>query len=149
MKTIIGTVGLVSALCAGMPAHAAGDLTKVEPIRISVRVGTPEGAHRFVPDTLNFETGKLYALRIENPGPNDYYFGSQGFADAVYSRKAVVLDSSGRDLVQVYGPVRRLELKAGSTAEWWFVPIRTGTFDDLRSTRTHDEAGMRGTIQVR
>lgn len=145
--TIIG--GLVAALLASVPVQAEGDLTRGDPVKVTVRLGTAEGAHRFVPDTLSFETGKLYALRIENPGPNDYYFGSQGFADAVYSRKAVVLDPSGRDLVQVYGPVRRLELKAGSTAEWWFVPIRTGTFDDLRSTRTHTEAGMTGTIQVR
>ena len=145
--TIIG--GLVAALLASVPVQAEGDLTRGDPVKVTVRLGTVEGAHRFVPDMLSFETGKLYALRIENPGPNDYYFGSQGFADAVYSRKAVVLDPSGRDLVQVYGPVRRLELKAGSTAEWWFVPIRTGTFDDLRSTRTHTEAGMTGTIQVR
>ena len=111
------TIGLVAALALAHPAQAAGDLTAGEPIRISVRLGTTDGLHRFVPDTLAFETGKLYALRIDNPGKHDYYFGSQGFADAVYSRKAVVLDASGRDLVQVYGPIRRFELKAGSSME--------------------------------
>lgn len=148
MRTAIVRIGLIATLGACLPVQAAGDVTRGEPVRVSVRLGTDEGAHRFVPDTLTFETGKLYALRIENPGPNDYYFGSQGFADAVYSRKAVVLDPSGRDLVQIYGPVRRFELKAGSTMEWWFVPVRTGTFEDLRSTRTHDAAGMKATIHV-
>lgn len=143
------TIGLVAALALALPAQAAGDLTFGEPIRISVRLGTTDGLHRFVPDTLAFETGKLYALRIDNPGKHDHYFGSQGFADAVYSRKAVVLDASGRDLVQVYGPVRRFELEAGSSMEWWFVPVRAGIFEDLRSTRTHDEAGMKGRIEVR
>jgi len=149
MHTTLRGICLIAGLAAGMPAQAAGDLTAGEPIRMSVRLGTADGEHRFVPDSLTFETGKLYALRIENPGKNDYYFGSQGFADAVYSRKAVVLDPSGRDLVQVYGPLRRFELKAGSAMEWWFVPVRAGKFDDLRSTRKHDEAGMKGTLEIR
>jgi len=148
-KQYMACVGLICAIATALPVYAAGDLTAGEPIRMSVRLGTVDGEHRFVPDTLAFETGKLYALRIDNPGAHNYYFGSQGFADAVYSRKAVVLDPSGRDLVQIYGPVRRFELKAGSSMEWWFVPVRTGTFDDLRSTRSHGEAGMTGTIQVR
>lgn len=33
--------------------------------------------------------------------------------------------------------------------EWWFVPVRAGIFEDLRSTRTRDEAGMKGRIEVR
>lgn len=143
---------MVAAVMAGSlfmsSANAAGDLTQGEPIRLSIRLGTDDGQHRFVPDTLTFETGKLYALRIDNPSTTHYYFGSQSFADAVYSRKAVALDKDGKDLIQVYGPVRRFELKAGSSMEWWFIPIRTGSFDDLRSTRTHSEAGMRGTIVV-
>ncbi len=142
-------IGLVAALALAPPAQAAGDLTVGESTRISVRLGTTDGLHRLLPDTLAFETGKLYALRIDHPGRHDCYFGSQGFADAVYSRKVVVLDASGRDLVQVYGPVRRFELKAGSSMEWWFVPVRAGIFEDLRSTRTHDEAGMKGRIEVR
>ena len=130
-------------------AGAAGDMTAGEPIRVTVRLGTDEGDHRFVPDALTFETGKLYALRVENPGKHNYYFGSQSFADAVYSRKVVALDKDGKDLIQVYGPVRRVEIKAGNAMEWWFVPMRTGKFDDLRSTKTHTDAGMRGTIEIR
>jgi len=145
---------LLMTLCGlstvfSLPLHAAGDLSGGDPIRVDVRLGTDEGLHRFVPDRLSFETGKLYALRINNPSANSYYFGSQGFADVVFTRKVVVLDKDGNDMAQVYGPVRRIEVKPGNRVEWWFVPVRTGQFNDLRSTRTHSEAGMNGMIEVR
>jgi len=139
---------LTGSLLCGV-AGAAGDMTAGDPIRVTVRLGTDAGDHRFIPDALTFETGKLYALRVENPGKHNYYFGSQSFADAVYSRKVVALDKEGKDLIQVYGPVRRVEIKAGNAMEWWFVPLRTGKFDDLRSTKTHSDAGMTGTIEIR
>lgn len=153
MKTPSLLCNLLTALCIGSfpwtSTWAAGDLSAGEPIRLKIRLGGDNGEHRFIPDALQFETGKLYALRIENPGGTNYYFGSQGLADAVFTRKAVVLDAAGKDLVQIYGPVRRFELKAGSAMEWWFIPIRTGVFEDLRSTKTHTDAGMRATIEVR
>jgi hypothetical protein len=128
--------------------RAAGDLSRQEPVSVTVRLGTPEGEHGFFPPLLRFETGKLYRLRVENPSPNDYYFHSPGLADSVYSRKVSVLDRSGSVLAEVYGPVRRLEVKAGAAAEWWFVPVRTGKFDDLISTRRLADAGMRGQVEI-
>ncbi len=127
----------------------AGDLTRQEPTRLTMTLGNAEGEHRFTPDLLTLETGKLYVMRLENPSPNDYYFGSQGLADAVYSRKVVVLGADGKALAEVYGPVRRMELKPGGVAEWWFYPVRTGRFEDVMSTRSHFEAGMRATIEVK
>jgi len=142
---------LAIALAASGPAsvQAAGDLTKQEPIVVTLTLGNAQGEHRFSPDSLSFETGKLYALRLENASRNAYYFGSQGLADAVYSRKVMVVGPDGAPIAEVYGPVRRMELKPGGVAEWWFIPIRTGRFDDVMSTRTHTEAGMRATIEVK
>ncbi len=131
--------------CAG----AAGDLTRQEPVVVELKLGQPSGEHRFTPDSLVFETGKLYVLRLENPSPNAYYFGSQGLADSVYSRKVVALGSGGKVLAEVYGPVRRVELKPGSTLEWWFLPVRTGRFEDVMSTKSHTDAGMRATIEIK
>lgn len=148
-RFLLRIFGVLITLLSIGNGYAQGDLGGKDPIRVSVRLGTDDGLHRFVPDTLSFETGKLYALRIENKSGTDYYFGSAGLMDAVYSRKAVALDQNGKDLIQVYGPVRRFELKAGSAMEWWFIPIRTGVFDDLRSIRTHTEAGMRARVEVR
>jgi hypothetical protein len=67
----------------------------------------------------------------------------------VYSRKVVVLAADAKPLAEVYGPVRRVELKAGSVVEWWFLPVRTGRFEDVMSTRSHTAAGMRATIEVK
>ena len=150
MHPLAPALPLILAAClAAAPAVAAGDLTKQDPTPVTLTLGTAEGAHRFTPDTLNLETGTLYALRLHNAGKNPYYFGSQGLADAVYSRKVVVLGPDGGILAEVYGPVRRMELKPGATVEWWFLPVRTGRFDDVMSTRSHTEAGMRATFEVR
>lgn len=149
LSKIVLTCAFALVAIAPESLHAAGDLSGGEPIRVNVRLGTDDGLHRFVPDTLTFETGKLYALRIDNASATHYYFGSQAFADVVYTRKVVALDKDGKDTIQIYGPVRRFEIKAGNSMEWWFVPVRTGSFDDLRSTRTHSEAGMTGRIEVR
>jgi len=139
---------LLLCLMGLAPVHAAGDLSRQEPVSVTVRLGTPEGGHGFFPPLPRFETGKLYRLRLENPSPNDYYFYSAGLADSIFSRKVSVLDRSGGVLAEVYGPVRRLEVKAGAAAEWWFVPVRTGKFDDLISTRRLAEAGMRGQVEI-
>lgn len=142
---------LTAGVLAGMAiaAQAAGDLTRQEPVRLSMSLGNAKGEHRFEPDALTLETGRLYILRLDNPSPHSYYFGSQGLADAVYSRKVVALAADGRVLSEVYGPVRRVELKPGASLEWWFLPVRTGRFDDVMSTRSHTDAGMRATIEVR
>lgn len=146
MRALFGLT-LVLSLCGA--AQAAGDLTRQEPVKLSMNLGNAQGEHRFSPDQLSLETGKLYVLRLQNPSPNAYYFGSQGLADAVYSRKVVVLGGDGKPLAEVYGPVRRLEVKPGSVVEWWFVPVRTGKFEDVMSTRSHAEAGMKATIEVK
>jgi uncharacterized cupredoxin-like copper-binding protein len=140
---------LAAMLATGGPAFAAGDLTRQEPTAVTATLGTPKGEHRFTPDALTFETGRLYVLRLENPTANAYYFGSEGLADSVDSRKVVALGGDGKPLAEVYGPVRRVELKPGSVVEWWFLPVRVGRFDDVMSTKTHTEAGMRATIEIR
>lgn len=144
------TMGLALTLalaCAN--ALGAGDLTRQEPTRVTMVLGNTKGEHRFSPDSLTLETGKLYVLRLENPSANEYYFGSQGLADAVYSRKVAVLGAEAKVLAEVYGPVRRVELKPGAVVEWWFLPVRTGRFEDVMSTRTHTDAGMRAIIEVK
>jgi plastocyanin len=140
----------LTLLCAVAPqAHAAGDLTRQEPVVVTLKLGNEKGAHRFTPDALTLETGKLYTLRLENAGVQPYYFASPGLADAVYTRKVVAMDASGKVVAEIYGPIRRIEIAAGHTVEWWFLPVRTGVFDDVTSTKKLTEAGMRATIEVK
>jgi uncharacterized cupredoxin-like copper-binding protein len=128
---------------------AAGDLSRQEPVTVDMVLGTPTGEPKFTPDRLTFETGRLYVLRLQNPGEKPFYFGSQGLADSVYTRKVAVRDAKGNAIGEVYGSVRRVEVKPNGLVEWWFVPVRTGIFDDVMSTRAHTEAGMRATIEIR
>lgn len=129
--------------------HAAGDLTQQEPRRVSVELSNAAGEKKFSPDKLSFETGTLTILTIHNNSEKSYYFGSNGFADSVYSRKLVVLAPDKKQpLAEIYGPVRRIELYPGQTLEWWFVPVRTGTFDDLMSRKSEAAAGMKGVIDI-
>jgi uncharacterized cupredoxin-like copper-binding protein len=56
-----------------------------------VQLGTSDGAHVFEPNSLTFETGKLYKLVLSNPSPNKHYFTSPGFASKVFTRKVEVI----------------------------------------------------------
>lgn len=147
-RLLISLLGIASLLT--QTVWAAGDLTKQEPNRISVELSNSKGEKKFTPDTLEFETGTLTILTISNNSAKSYYFGSNGLADSVYTRKVVVLDSKKQEpLAEIYGPVRKVEVYPGQAVEWWFVPVRTGTFDDLVSRKSEAAAGMKGTIEIR
>lgn len=147
-RWLISLIGVASLLTQSV--WAAGDLTKQEPKRVSVELSNPAGDKRFIPDTLQFETGTLTILTISNNSGKSYYFNSNGLADSIYTRKIVVLDKDKKEpTVEIYGPVRKLEVYPGQALEWWFVPVRTGRFDDLVSRKSEAAAGMKGTIEIR
>ena len=147
-----------AAMCIGVtlsgPAHAAGDLTKRDPIEVRVELGTAHGAHKFVPSDLRFETGKLYKLVLSNPSRSKHYFTSPGLARRVYTRKVQIVDDKGT-AAEIKGVINEIEVYPGGTAEWWFVPVATGDLHDLHchirgdDGRTHADAGMTGTISIR
>lgn len=136
------------------PAFPAGDLTRQEPIEMRVQLGTSDGAHVFEPNSLTFETGKLYKLVLSNPSPNKHYFTSPGFASKVFTRKVEVIHE-GRKLAEIKGIIREIEVFPGGTAEWWFVPVSSGRLTDLHcgvkdeEGLTHAEHGMIGTIEIK
>jgi hypothetical protein len=88
-------------------------------------------------------------LRLENAGVQAYYFSSPSFVDAVYTRKVVVRDSDEKVIAEIYGPVRRFEIATGKSIEWWILPVRTGVFDDVISTKKLALDGMKATITVK
>ena len=131
-------------------ASAKGDLTKQTPIEITVVMGDKDNAMMFYPSKLEFETGKLYKLVLENKGLVKHYFTSHGMSAAVFTRKVQVNNASGDPVAEVKGTVREIEVFPGFEAEWWFVPVKAGTFDDLScSIAGHTEAGMKGTIIIK
>jgi uncharacterized cupredoxin-like copper-binding protein len=137
-------------------ALAAGDLSRQEPVVVTVELGKP-GQHQFFPNRLRFETGKLYKLVLNNASRDPHYFTSHGFTQLIWTRKVQVLqvrDGKPTTLAEFKGSIREIEVYPGHSAEWWFVPVATGRVTDLqcgikdKDGKTHAEHGMVGEIVI-
>src|SRR6476469_7538530 len=72
-------VAVAALLLVSPVVHAAGDLSRQEPIEVTIELGKP-GQHAFAPNKLRFETGKLYRLVLKNPSNDPHYFTSHAFS---------------------------------------------------------------------
>lgn len=141
-------VGLIFAVPFGM-ATAVGDLTNQEPVELKVRLGNENDALRFFPEAISLETGRLYRLTLSNPSPQKHYFSSEGLSQAVFTRKVQVNGADGKAIAEVKGQIREIEVYPKATTEWWFVPLKTGNFGDVKCTIPgHSEAGMVGSVRI-
>jgi uncharacterized cupredoxin-like copper-binding protein len=96
------------------------------------------------------ETGKLYKLVLSNPSAMAHYFSSEALARSVFTRKVQVMGADGKAIAEVKGSIAEIEVHPGGTAEWWFVPVKTGTVSDLKCTvKGHSEGGMVGMITIK
>ena len=153
-----GIAAAAATVAGGREAQAAGgDLSRQEPVEVVVELGSADGGHGFHPRALRFETGRLYKLVLRNPSRHPHYFTSEGLAASVWTRKVqVVQQRDGRPttLAEFKGAIREVEVYPGHAAEWWFVPVQTGRFTDLRcgiaaaGGKTHAEHGMVGEIVI-
>ncbi|RKE69546.1 biphenyl 2,3-dioxygenase [Pseudorhodoplanes sinuspersici] len=137
-------------------ANAAGDLSRQDPITVTVDLGSP-GTHEFIPNKLRFETGKLYKLVLRNASDAPHYFTSHAFSQLIFTRKVQVTqerDGKMVTLAEIKGAIREIEVYPGHSAEWWFVPVATGRVTDLHcgvraaDGKTHAEHGMTGEIVI-
>lgn len=146
-KVLLAIGTLVSVIGVAL---AAGDMTQQTPIDIKVQLGDEKNALRFVPDKIELETGKLYRLIFSNPSTEKHYFSSEGLSQAVFTRKVQVNGAAGKVSAEVKGVIREIEVYPNAVTEWWFVPIKTGHFGDLKCTIPgHAEAGMVGHITIK
>jgi uncharacterized cupredoxin-like copper-binding protein len=154
-RSISRTAAMLLLMAASL-AHAAGDLSRQEPIEITIELGKP-GQHAFVPNKLRFETGKLYKLILRNPSSDPHYFTSHAFTQLIYTRKVQVVqnrDGKMTTLAEFKGAIREIEVYPGQTAEWWFVPVAAGRATDLRcgivgaDGKSHADHGMVGEIVI-
>ena len=125
---VVGTLRGRRLAARGFPRcslHGAGDLSRQEPIAVTVELGKP-GIHAFFPNQLRFETGKLYKLVLKNPSSDPHYFTSHAFTQLIYTRKVQVVqerDGKPTTLAEFKGAIREIEVYPGQIAEWWFVPV--------------------------
>jgi len=147
---------LAGAVAGSAVGYAAGDLSRQQPIELTVELGKP-GQHVFVPNQIKMETGKLYKLILRNNSSDPHYFTSHNFSQMVWTRKVQVVqtrDGKPVTLAEFKGAIREIEVYPGHAAEWWLVPVATGRVADLncgirdQSGKTHAELGMIGEIVI-
>jgi uncharacterized cupredoxin-like copper-binding protein len=148
--------GLAGALIGTAAGFAAGDLSRQEPIELTVDLGKP-GQHVFAPKEIKLETGKLYKLILRNASDDPHYFTSHNFSQMVFTRKVQVVQTRGDKpvtLAEFKGAIREIEVYPGHAAEWWLVPVAAGRVTDLhcgikdKSGKSHAELGMVGEIVI-
>ncbi len=125
-----------------LAAPIAEDLSRQPAIEVAVSLGDATNALRFVPDTLEFQAGKRYKLVLTNPSAVKHYFTAKDFTDGIWTQKV----EAGK--VEVKGDIHEVELKPGAQAEWFFVPIKPGSYTLRCSIAGHTEAGMTGQLAI-
>ena len=147
-------LSLFFVICVSVP-YAKDDLTRQKPITQIVSLRGIEGeAHYFDPSYLEFETGKLYKLIIKNNSDSKHYFTSKKFAESIFTRK-IQVGQIGEKIAEVKGNISEVEIFPNNEIEWWFVPIKTGEFNDLECRvkdksrdLSHSDMGMKGVIKI-
>ena len=135
--------------------NGRGDLTRQKAINIEVLLKGRSGElHYYEPSILKFETGKLYKLKLRNQSDSKHYFTSKEFADSIFTRK-VQVNKDLEKIAEIKGNIYEVEIFPNNTLEWWFVPLKTGVFEDLnckifdkKANKSHEEMGMRGKIII-
>lgn len=147
INTLLCFLGFLTAIPLAL---GAGDLTSQKPVELTIQLGDEKNALSFFPGRLELETGNLYKLVLHNKSPQKHYFSSDSFSRAVFTRKVQVRDKEGTSIAEVKGAIREIEVYPGQKAEWWLLPVKSGTFNDLKCTiKGHAEHGMVGSIVVR
>ena len=132
------------------------DLTRQTPIEKTVFLKGQIGLNHFYePSELIFYTGKLYKLIIKNVSDSKHYFGSDLFAKSIFTRK-IQLTKNINKVAEIKGIINEVEVWPNEALEWWFVPIKTGVFLDLKcnvkdkeTQLVHSEMGMKGKIIIK
>ncbi|MEH1918047.1 plastocyanin/azurin family copper-binding protein [Nostoc sp.] len=143
---VILTLLLALNFIAATPAMAANksfDFLKQPVTEIAVSLGNSANELKFEPNHLEFEVGKRYQLRLNNPSQLKHYFTAKDFADGIWTQKV----EAGK--VEIKGAIHELELKPGAEAEWVFVPLKSGTYGLRCTIPGHTEAGMTGEIAIK
>ena len=153
---LVTNATLAGAAVGSAAGYAAGDLSRQNPVEITVDLGKP-GEHVFEPKQLKFETGKLYKLILRNQSSDPHCFTSHNFSQMVWTRKVQVVqvhDGKPVTLAEFKGAIREIEVYPGHAAEWWLVPVQAGRTADLRcgitskDGKTHADLGMVGEIVI-
>jgi uncharacterized cupredoxin-like copper-binding protein len=113
---------------------------------VEVNMVEDGAALSYSPNTLTFEAGRPYVLRIINAETNGkHYFSPEGtsFYQAVATRKIETADAEYK--APFFDAV---ELLPGGTVDVYFIPVTAGTYDIICTITGHKEAGMTATATI-
>ena len=155
MRILNLLIFIIIIFCFLSLVESKGDLTKQKPIEVKVFLkGEKNERYFFEPSELKFQTGKLYSLEIINISDSKHYFTSHGFARSIFTRK-IQISFKGNKIAEIKGKINEVEIFPANSLEWWFVPIKTGYFDDLVCdiiekdvNLKHSQMGMTGVIII-
>ena len=146
---------IVISLFVVNESNGKGDLTRQKAISVEILLKGKSGEiHYYEPAILKFETGRLYRLKLKNLSDSKHYFTSQKFTDSIFTRK-IQVNKGSEKIAELKGSILEVEIFPNNTLEWWFVPIKTGIFEDLnckvidkKLNKSHSDMGMRGKIII-
>ena len=141
MRKIVFVLAVV--LVSSSLVWAAGDLSRQTPVELKVLLGAKNDEYAISPKTWNLQTGKLYKVALVNEGKLKHEWAAPEFALTIWTRKVEVGGA------EIKGIINEIELGPGAKADWYFVPIRTGTFEMACEIEDHREKGMVGTVVVK
>ena len=141
MRKIVFVLAVV--LVSSSLVWAAGDLSRQTPVELKVLLGAKSNEYAISPKTWNLQTGKLYKVTLVNEGKLKHEWASPEFTLTLWTRK---VEAGG---AEIKGIINEIELLPGAKADWYFVPIRTGTFEMACEIDDHKEKGMVGKVVVK
>lgn len=116
----------------------AADWSKMETVDVILK------EYSYTPGTLTFKTDVPYKLRIQNKGTVKHYFTAESFFKAIATRK--VQSNTDGEIKAPY--FSALEVFPGRSLDFYFVPVRKGTYKLQCTIAGHEAKGMHGTIVV-
>lgn len=148
VKTAWIVLAAVCTLCGG----AASVLAMEElPLGDAIEIEVTLKEYSFTPDSLAFEMGKLYKLKVHNAGKMRHEFDSPILAASVLTTMVEVVDAQGNIMAAFRGRLVGIELLPGNTVYWWFMPTKPQEKprEFICDEPGHLKRGMHGTFTIR
>ncbi len=148
MKHTPFAVAAIAALAAGA-AYADGDLTKIDVTEVVLTMGSNDDGMYFEPSDFVFKTGHAYKWVLRNVDEIKHEIAVGHMAPKIFTRKVEISDEAGNMIAEIKGTVHEIEVGAGKTVEWFFVPVQTlDSSKIICAIPGHEEAGMFGTVTL-
>lgn len=148
MKRLFFAAAILATAFAS-PVLAEGDLSRANVITVHMEMGSNDDGMYLAPNHYEFETGQAYKLVMTNVDEIKHELALNEMIERIFTRKVQVEDADGNMVTEVKGMIWEVEVGAGQTVEWYFVPVQT--MDEIEITceiAGHYESGMFATASI-